>query len=90
MHVLAPTSMLTLLPCRPASLWAPSTGNISHKQYLEVNELAMRCVLALDGVSVRVPELRAVRKRLTARALSLQDQVGPCLPQSAPPDMGLH
>jgi len=54
---------------------AASEGNISHKQYLEINELAMRCVLGVDGVSVRAPELRAARKRLTARALSLQDQV---------------
>ncbi|GFH11007.1 hypothetical protein HaLaN_06430, partial [Haematococcus lacustris] len=45
------------------------------KRLLEVGERAMRVVLALDGLAcLQRPELRAVRKRLTARGLALQDQ----------------
>jgi hypothetical protein len=54
---------------------AQQRQHISHKQYLELNELAMRVLLALDATSCGVAELRAVRKRLTASAISLLDSI---------------
>jgi hypothetical protein len=51
------------------------TGCIRHKQYLELNELAMRVLLQLDCTPCGVPELRAVRKRLAASAVSLLDSI---------------
>lgn len=50
-------------------------GLISHQQYLELNELAMRVLLQLDCTPCGVPELRAVRKRLAASAVSLLDAI---------------
>jgi hypothetical protein len=54
---------------------AQQRQHISHKQYLELNELAMRVLLALDATSCGVAELRAVRKRLTASAINLLDDI---------------
>jgi hypothetical protein len=54
---------------------AQQRQHISHKQYLELNELAMRVLLALDATSCGVAELRAVRKRLTAAAINLLDDI---------------
>jgi hypothetical protein len=54
---------------------AQQRQHISHKQYLELNELAMRVLLALDATSCGVAELRAVRKRLTASAINLLDHI---------------
>ncbi|GIL63569.1 hypothetical protein Vafri_17610 [Volvox africanus] len=50
-------------------------GNLTDKQHLEVNELAMRAILKLDSLEGLPGELRALRKHLTARALRLQDEV---------------
>ena len=50
-------------------------GFITHKQYLELNELAMRVLLQLDCTPCGVPELRAVRKRLAATAMGLLDKI---------------
>jgi hypothetical protein len=58
-----------------AALEASRPGFISHKQYLELNELAMRVLLQLDCTPCGVPELRAVRKRLAASAMSLLDSI---------------
>lgn len=58
-----------------SSSFRPSTAHLSHKQYLELNELAMRMLLQLDATPCGVPELRAVRKRLTAAAISLLDEI---------------
>jgi len=60
---------------RPAALQAPAAGCISHEQYLELNELAMRVLLELDCTPCGVPELRAVRKRLAATAVALLDGI---------------
>jgi hypothetical protein len=54
---------------------AQQRQHISHKQYLELNELAMRVLLALDATPCGVAELRAVRKRLTASAINLLDSI---------------
>jgi hypothetical protein len=54
---------------------AQQRQHINHKQYLELNELAMRVLLALDATSCGLPELRAVRKRLTATAINLLDDI---------------
>jgi hypothetical protein len=48
---------------------------ITHKQYLELNELAMRVLLQLDATVCGVAELRTVRKRLTASAIKLLDEI---------------
>lgn len=56
-------------------LQAERTGFITHKQYLELNELAMRVLLQLDCTPCGVPELRAVRKRLAGSAMSLLDSL---------------
>jgi hypothetical protein len=48
---------------------------LTHQQYLELNELAMRVLLQLDCTPCGVPELRAVRKRLAASAIALLDRV---------------
>jgi hypothetical protein len=48
---------------------------ITHKQYLELNELAMSVLLQLDCTPCGVPELRAVRKRLAACAMRLLDTI---------------
>jgi hypothetical protein len=50
-------------------------GFITHKQYLELNELAMRVLLQLDCTPCGVPELRVVRKRLAAAAMGLLDKI---------------
>ena len=41
----------------------------------------MRAVLTLDGLSISEPMLRAAKKRLTARALQIQDQAATALEQ---------
>ena len=43
----------------------------------------MRAVLTLDGLSISEPTLRAAKKRLTARALQIQDQAATALEQLA-------
>jgi hypothetical protein len=56
-------------------LQAQGVGFITHKQYLELNELAMRVLLQLDCTPCGVPELRAVRKRLAGSAMCLLDSL---------------
>jgi hypothetical protein len=56
-------------------LQGQGVGFITHKQYLELNELAMRVLLQLDCTPCGVPELRAVRKRLAGSAMSLLDRI---------------
>ncbi|WIA29288.1 hypothetical protein OEZ86_011793 [Tetradesmus obliquus] len=58
-----------------SSQHAQQRQHISHKQYLELNELAMHVLLALDATSCGVADLRAVRKRLTAAAINLLDDI---------------
>jgi hypothetical protein len=52
-----------------------SQGVLTHKQYLELSELAMRLLLQLDATSCGAPELRQVRKRLTTAAIQLLDSI---------------
>ncbi|KAG2498329.1 hypothetical protein HYH03_003589 [Edaphochlamys debaryana] len=52
-----------------------TAGNITERQLLEVNEMAMRSIFKLDSLEGLPTELRALRKNLTARALRLQDDV---------------
>jgi hypothetical protein len=60
---------------RFGSYKSESQGILSHKQYLELNELVMRVLLDLDATVCGVTELRQVRKRLTAEAIKLLDDV---------------
>jgi hypothetical protein len=54
---------------------ASAGGVLSHKQYLELNELAMRVLLQLDATPCGpAEELRAVRKRLAKEAVALLDR----------------
>ncbi|GFR52236.1 hypothetical protein Agub_g14769, partial [Astrephomene gubernaculifera] len=65
-------------------------GDITARQQAEVHERAMRVVLKLDSMEGLPPEFRSLRKHLTARALSLQDQVTAAYEHSAarPPQQG--
>ncbi|KXZ51596.1 hypothetical protein GPECTOR_12g560 [Gonium pectorale] len=61
-----------------------ATGaDITDRQQLEINELAMRIILRLDSMEGMPPEFRALRKHLTARALRLQDEVAAAYDKSA-------
>ncbi len=52
-----------------------SNGHLTHKDFLELSEYTTRVLLQLDELSVRPPELRALKKHLTQRALALLDAV---------------
>ena len=60
---------------RFSSYKADSQGILSHKQYLELNEYTMRVLLDLDATVCGVTELRQIRKRLTAEAIKLLDDL---------------
>eukprot|EP00877_Chromochloris_zofingiensis_P003099 jgi/Chrzof1/12790/Cz07g07200.t1 len=52
-----------------------AAGGLTHKQVLELNEMAMRVLLTLDEVNVKTPEQRQKRKDLIKQALKLLDEI---------------